>query len=267
MNYKKTILKTVLFTFLSLIALTIVLFCFMYFVFTSSFANLMYEVGSENFASHLYLKSYEKSDEIFYCYKAFNIKIKLGDNKAIVDFYERLTSDNEYEQFIVDCNTKNEKLSVGVLEKSTILNEENYLTGNYIKALIETDDNNKAWDLTLTELSKYKSFSLKEQGVYSLSLFINEDNYSKFNTAYEGFEGVLIDEMQEYFDITKTIFDNNKDTDNELNKAYLVSLGNRLITLGKDINEIYTALDIKADIKSINQANMMTINEEIKGLI
>ena len=47
-----------------------------------------YNSGSNRLAGTLYYKVYEKNDDIFYCYKGLNLKIKVGDDKKIVKYYK-----------------------------------------------------------------------------------------------------------------------------------------------------------------------------------
>ena len=73
--------------------------------------------------------------------------------------------------------------------------------------------------------------------------------------------------MQKYFDQSVKIFEENIDSEGELNTAYLISLGNRLVLVGQNINTIYSANGENSDLISANAEKMTDINETIKGLI
>ncbi|MGN0960933.1 MAG: hypothetical protein ACI4PF_01890 [Christensenellales bacterium] len=266
-NYKKTILKTILYTILALIVVSAIIVCFMYFVFTKDCADFMYNLGCDKIASNLYYKTYEKSGEIEYCYKALNIEIKLNDNNKVVKYYESLVNDDEYDEFIKAVIIHNENMAVGVLEKSSILNEENYLVNRYVRALIIINKFDYAWELTLNNFVKYNDWNFKEQGVYALSAFINESNKHLFNVSYDGLEDTLLNEMQKYFDAIYEIFNNNVGVVSNVDKSYLMALGNRIVSVGQDINNLYGNDETKIENKSNNIAMMASVNDVIKGLL
>lgn len=265
MNYKKTIWKSIFFTILALLIATGILFCVMFWGFTATFGNLMYDIGCDNFASQLYIRAYDKNNEIIYCYKALNIKIKLGHSSDTIRLYEDFVADDEYAEFISDYKSNVEKMNVRVLEKSTILNEENFLTNAYIRALIKNHRKENAFEKALEEFAGYNSCTLVEQGVYALGNFVEDS--SLFEKKYSGFEDNLIDEMQKYFHKSVSIFNENKYLDDNLSKSYLIALGNRIINLGQDINSLYSKIDGENVLIESNLQNMIDVNEIIKGLI
>ncbi len=266
MDARKSIVKTIWLTILTMFLLTIIASTVFVFAFTRQCADFMYDIGCNNIASILYYKSYEKQGEIGDCYKALNIKISLGENDKIIKYYEDFVADDEYEDFMSAGLQNSEKLDISVLEKSAILNDRNYLVGNYIKALNSTEQVEKAKEVALAEFKLYDTFTFKAQGVYVLGQFVNNDS-GFFNTQHAGFDKVLVAEMQEYFDNMVSMFDNFKNVESNVDRAYLVSLGNRLINVGQDINSIYTTLEIEDDLVSSNVSKMLIVNNVIKGII
>jgi len=266
-DYKKTILKTVLYTLLVLVVLFAIVVMLMFFVFTKNMADFMYNIGWNSMASCLYYKTYEKNDEIIYCYKALNININLNDSDKIIEYFESFVEDNEYDEFMSESKNKSENLKVGNLEKSTLLNDKNYLINHYVKSLIEEERVDDALEVALSEFSSYNEFNLRNQGVYALSPFVSRQNYEKFNFVYDGFDEKLILEMQKYFDNAYAIFETNKESDGSLDKAYLIALGNRIIIVGQDINSICRELDINTGVIPSNIEMMTAVNNEIKGLV
>lgn len=266
MNYKKTILKTILYTLLVLVCLTAVAVGLMFGVFTSTTANIVYDLGCDELASKLYYQSYEKKGNIEWLYKALNIEIKLGNNENIVDFYNKYLSDDEYEEFAISLVLRNENAKVGVLEKSSILNEENYLENNYIRALVSTGDRNIAFDRAVIKFEESRDISLQYQGVYALGNFVSDKE--KFAQVYNEMENTLIVEMQEYFGELVVFFNGLKEDNLSGNeRAYLVALGNRIINLGKDINSIYSGDTSMSVAISENLEKMNDVNDVIKGLL
>lgn len=262
-NYKKTIFSTIALTLAVLLTISIIMLSLMYFVFTKSFADFCYSLGSKNMASNLYYKAYEKNDGIYYCYKALNIKISLNNDKDIVKFYKEFASDNEYAEFIKYLNEKNEQVSAGIVEKSVLLNEDNYLKRNFIASLIDTNRGDEAFDYAVEYFSDYASFDFYNQGVYVLNYFISESD--KFNIVYDDYTIYLIDAIQWYFDNSCNIFDENKDCTSNLDKAYLLSLGNRIIQVGEDLNKLYGS-DNLGFVEQNNQ-KMLLINNALKGVL
>ena len=266
MNYKRTILMTTLYTMLVLIGITIIASLLMFFVFTKTTADLMYNIGSDKIASKLYYKTYEKTGDIEYCYKALNISISQGYNEKIVGYYEVLIVDDEYADFINSLRSHNEKLDIGLLEKSSLLNEENFLINKYVKALIELGKEGDALVIAVDNFVSYNQWTFKNQGVYALSGFVANNSHI-FDDNYDGLDGELIEEMQEYFNNTYEIFVANKNEDSSIDKAYLLALGNRIINVGQDINALYGNDASVSALKESNVIIMIEVNQIIKGLI
>lgn len=270
MDYKKTILKTILITFVVLIALTGILTGLMFGVFTKTTAGIAYDLGNDKLASKLYYKSYKKSGDIECIYRALNIEIKFMNNDTTAEYFEYFESDDEYEEFMNALKKRNENANAGILEKSSLLFEDNYLENNYINALCGIGDTQKekALDRAIAQFkeSKEKTFALGDIGLYTLSSFILDDDV--FDKVYEGFEKTLIEEMQEYFDglcAKLNSIDSSELTD--LEKAYTIAIGNRIITIGKDINSRYDGFSELDKLKAENIQKMKDINQIIKGLI
>lgn len=262
-NYKKTILSTIGLTLSVLLAISLIFVSLMYFVFTKSFADFCYSLGNKNMASNLYYKVYEKNDDIYYCYKALNIKIVLGKDKDVVKYYKEFASDNEYVDFMEYLNENNENANVGILEKSVLLNEDNYLKRNFISSLIKTGRYSEGFDYALEYFSDYASFDFYNQGVYAFNYFILDGK--KFNVVYDEYSVYLIDAVQSYFDNSCLIFEENKYCDRASDKAYLISLGNRIIQVGEDLNKLYE--DNNLALIEKNNQNMRNVNDVIKGVL
>ena len=265
-NYRKIVLSSVLYTLLALIVLFAIFVMLMFFVFTKDLANFMHDMGFNRLSSSLYYRVYEKTGEISYCHKALNIKIILNHNEKIIEYYEAFVEDDEYSDFMSALNENNKNLNCGILEKSTLINEDNYLTNQYVKALIKNGEGERAKTISLQCFENYKNFTLYEQGVYALGQHVSEENKTMFGQAYGSSSNTLIVDMQDYFDLSVLIF-NNFNPQNDLDKAYLMSLGNRIISVGQDINKMYDYMNINTDLVGVNQNHMISINNNIKGLI
>lgn len=257
---------TILYTILALIGVSVITSLLMFFVFTKTTADLMYNIGSDNIASKLYYKTYEKTGGIEYCYKALNISISQGNNEKVVHYYKILIEDDEYSDFINSLRVHNEQLNIGVLEKSSLLNEENFLVNKYVRALIELGDIDAGIEIAVDNFATHNQWTLKNQGVYALGDFV-ANNSQIFNQKYDVLEDELIVEMQKYFENSYEIFVANQNVDSNIDKAYLLALGNRIINVGQDINMLYGSDVGSADLKENNFNVMTEVNEVIKGLI
>ena len=266
-NYKKIILKTAGFTLLALFIASLIMFLLLFFVFTKDLAEFCYYLGNYGMAGDLYSRIYEKDGEINNCYLALTLDIRTDDYKGVIRNYELFVADDEYDAFMNKISYSNQVVSGGVLERSALLNEYNYLEDKYTQALIENKDITKAFDRAVGKFAGYESYTFTSQGYYSLNRFIDADNMSRFNDEYAGYDGKLIDAMQEYFDIACSVFNENKESTDIQSKAYLVALGNRIILVGQNVNTICDALNYNADAIAVNFEKMNEVNDFIKGLI
>ena len=267
MDVRKSIVKSIWLTLLTMIILTITAGVVFVFVFTKQCADFMYDIGCNNIASILYYKAYEDDGDIDNCYKALNIKITLKEYADIVEYYEKLVADEKFEEYMSSNIENREKLDISVLEKSAILNDMNYLVNGYVKALSFTNQIDKAKTVALTEFALKNNFTFKVQGVYAFGQFVDSENWEFFTTQHSDFDSPLIDEMQEYFDALIVLFDDAKAIEGNTNRAYLVALGNRLIDVGQDINAVYTATNPESEEISTNVSKMLIVNNVIKGII
>jgi hypothetical protein len=184
----------------------------------------------------------------------------------VVTYFESFIADEDYEKFLSVTNENYLNMNVSLLEKSTLINEENYLYGKYVLALLALDKTQEAWNVVLNQFKDYATWDLQNQGVYSLGLLIN-NNASEFDKVYDGFDGELLVEMQEYFDDCITIFDSAKSSTVVNDKAYLVALGNRIVNVGDNINYLYSSLSIENTLMQDNINDMKSVNDVIKGIL
>lgn len=261
-NYKKTILRTGLFTLLCLFVLSVGVWLVMFFIFPKTLGDFCYDLGIENMSANLYYRDYSRSGDIGSIYKSLNIEIKNKDNDKIIKYYIEFTQDDEYLEFMNQYKSRNENLNIGILEKSLILNEHNYLTNQYISALIASDQDNKAFNIALNLFKEYNNFTLTDQGVYAFNQFLTTQNFDRMP---DGYTKTIKESIQEYLDNCVDIFNQNISTSDNLTKSYLIALGNRIIVVGHNINTIYGENnDVQ---KEINSSTLLDINEKIKGLL
>lgn len=256
----KVIVRTAGITLLVVIALCVISYLIMLFCFTAKLGDFFYSLGFENISASLYYRVYEKNDDINYIYKSLSIEIGQGDNSNIVKYYEEFTSDEEYVEFCEKLMLSNEKLSLNILEKSLILDEINTINSNYVNALKNTNNTQKAIEFALGEFKNNDNLTLKNIGGYTLSKVVDVIEDDVFT------EESLKVTLQEYFNNLLDIFNENSTTEDGLNKAYLVRLGNRIITVGSNLNNIYLNENANIMIGS-NVEKMNTVNSKIRELV
>ena len=266
-NYKRIILVTGGLTLLALLVAGLIIFLLLFFVFTKDLAKFCYYIGSYDMAGNLYSRIYKKDGGINNCYLALTIDIRTDDYDGVIKNYELFIEDEEYASFMNRITISNQIVAGGVLERSALVNEYQYLEDRYIMSLIKTRENAKAFDRAVEMFSGYENFTLETQGYYSLNRFVNDDNMHRFDDEYVGYESILVDSMQEYFVEAINTFNANKEASNMQTKAQVVALGNRLILVGQNINTIYNKLGYNTDLIQGNLDSMTMINETIKGLI
>lgn len=263
-DYKKTILKTSLWTLTIMVIACAIFVCVMIFAFPKNLGDFFYSIGSNNLASSLYYRAYEKTGNIGLCYKSLTIEISKNNKTRIIKFYEKFVNDENYDSFMSDLKKSNENLNITILEKSALLNEENYLKNRYISALIGVGETQKAYSVATTSFANYKNFTFKNQGVYALNQFIDIAGFNDFSVELGGYSSNLISAMQEYFGDIVDLFTEKKSVTSNLEKSYLISLGNRIIQVGQNINKICSN---DADLIADNNAKMDSVNDVIKEIL
>ena len=261
-DYKRTILFTTLWTLLGLFLLSVILWLTMFFFFPRTLGDFCYSLGLENMSANLYYKEYEKSGDISILHKSLNIEIKSKDYDKVIEYYEKFVDDDEYLEFMSAYKEHNEDLNIGMLEKSAMLNEENYLVNHYLTALIANGQTDEAFDIALLKFKDYKSFDLIDQGVYSFGMFLDSQDFDRMP---DGYVLTIESSMQDYFNQAVVTFNENIETKNALEKSYLIALGNRIIEVGADLKVLYG--ENNQVLTEVNELTMKSINEKIKGLL
>ena len=263
-NYKKSIFMSAFITLIIMIIAFAIFSTIMLLGFTRVSADFVYSLGMNRLAGSLYTREYEKSGDLYYCYKALCVKIKIADNYGIVKTYEKFIADDKSDEFISNIDMKNKQANISTLELSSMLNEGNYLRYKYIAALKNINQEEKAFEYSCADFCNYTTYTFDNAGYYSISLFTDIDG---LNTIPTGYTDTIIDCMQDYFDRLYVQFDEHKNTDDKVEKAELIALSYRFMNVGNDINNAYSHMSLVAPNQSSNQDKMIEVNEVIKGLL
>ncbi len=153
MNVKKDILKPVLITVAVLIAVATSVFLIFHFCFPHSMGQLCYKIGLNKQALHYFESSFNKSQNYNELYNLVNLSIKVDNNQKIVEYYEKLSSDANYNSLILQIDTNNKNLQTTNLVKSKLHSEDNYLKNRYVLAMAKLGDKQKAFNYALSNTS------------------------------------------------------------------------------------------------------------------
>jgi hypothetical protein len=256
-NDTKVILRSALLTLIVIIVLFVVGYFVMLFCFTESLADFFYSLGCENLSASLYHRVYEKTDDINFIYKSLSIEIKQNDNGNIIKYYEQFSNDDEYHEFINKLEKYNEELNLNLLEKSLCLDELNTINGSYVKALWCIDEKEKAINFAMSEFENMGELSLTNVGGYSLGVIVENLENKVLN------ENNITSSLQIYFDNLAELFESVTPANN-LEKSYLIRLGNRCMSAGIDVNNLY---EDNTEKITENQTVMNNINSKIMELV
>ena len=267
-DYKKVIVKTILISLISVLIALGVFATIMFCAFTKTSADFIYDIGFDRWASQLYYRVYEKDGDMLSCYKALSISIRVGDSDKTIKYYEGLVENSKNSEFIYDIESANRNLQVGILEKSSLLNEEDYLRDNYICALKKQGRVEDAFQYALADFSGMSEINIKDIGLYSLNAFAEGNGLNRFNNVYEGHTETLVSEMQNYFDNLVVLFEDSVTiADEDIEKAYLIALADRIMIVGQDVNKVYLFNENNEEVIANNISNMSSVNEVVKGIL
>lgn len=253
----KVVLKTALFTFLSIVVLCLATYFIMLFFFPTQLGDFFYSLGSESMASSLYHRVYEKSDDINYIYKSLNIEIRQKNYENIAQYYEELLGDDEWADFSKNIIKNYEQNNLNILEKSLCLDEINTINSNYVIALMNINQIEKAQTFAISELENNGEFALKNIGGYSINGILKDIDKETLDDKN------IPTLLQNYFDKLVDLF-NDTDPLSDVDKSYLVRLGNRIITIGTDVN---TLIARDSEKVSENADKIVAVNNRIMGLM
>ena len=260
-NYnKKNGVLPVIITLLIVFVVLASIWLVMAFVFPKTWGNLMYSIGFDTYAEKLYVRDYNKNGDINSLYTSLNIAIKLEDDEKIEELFEELHNNKEYDNFIAFIDGENAKLKEEPLIKASLLNEDNYLKNKYVKALINLNKVDEAFEFAVKDgmnlVPEYNNI-----GNFLFGNFITSKGVllkDNFNTVLEGKSTKLLDEFYTCFNNLVAEF---KSEYNKVDVCYIVSLGNRAQLVGKTLNSVLVALGFDEDV-TISET-LVEINENL----
>ena len=234
--------------------------CLMAFVFPKTFADFTYSIGLESYAQKLYVRDWEKSEDINSLYSALNISIKTENNEKTIELYEEFYADDEYADFVAFIDSENLKLDETHLIKASLLNEDNYLKNKYVSALIAENKIQKAFEFALQD-----NFNITPTcvnlGNFLFGNFVTREGVllkDNFDVVLDGRSTSLLDDFYTYFNTLVAEFEKDY---NNVETFYIISAGNRLQLVGNTINAILEDLGQEKDNQIVEK--LSEINENL----
>ena len=245
MSTRRYILHWCLITLCTLCAITIIIFSLLCLCAPKSMAQFSASLGMNKVETYFYTADYAKNGDINSLYKIVINNYNLGDYEKVEKYYEELESHEKYTEFVAYIDEENQKVETSALNKSALLNEDNYLKNRYITALIENGKLDKAFTYAVEHFKGYKNYTVDEQGTYlfyNLVALDNDSIFEKFKSNYV-FENTLYRELVSYINQCISQFDNVFDQEEfnaDIDSAKLLALNTR-------IKHVYTDIKLVAE--------------------
>lgn len=173
-NIEKGIIWNTVAGTLAVLSLLIVVGCAVLALFApKTYADGLYFVGLRNVSMGVYDYSYEKSKDINDAYYLINRAIECNNSTYIVKTYKKLVEHKDYNNFLIYIEEKNINSSVTEMQKVALSNEDNYLKGKYIMALIKVNGLNEAFTFAYNDLITNNVTNYTDRMSYVMGSFIH----------------------------------------------------------------------------------------------
>ncbi len=259
MNYKKLIINWSLITLCGLLILTILTFASLCLFSPISMARFCGNLGFEKLETDFYLKDYNKTGNINSLYKVVINSYNLKNYNYVETYYEVLEKNERYDEFIEYVNEQNLKVEATNLNKSALLNEDNYLKNRYVLALIKNGKMEKAYDYAFNNFENYDSYTLTNNGTYLFYDLIKLNNQTVNQRANET---DLYVKLNDYINLCITNFNDGFENFIEEDSIYLLALNTRIKQVYNGIHTLSVNLNLEEDdalysrVKGINDISV-----------
>lgn len=243
---KKLIINWSLITLCGLLTLTIIVLLLLSFFAPLVMANICDDLGFEKLETNFYVQDYKKNNNINSLYKIVINNYNLKNYDDVEYYYEKLENHEKYAEFIDYVNQKNLETNASNLNKSALLNEDNYLKNRYVLALINNNKLEKAFDYACENFVDYKTYNYKNTGNYlffNLIQLKNEEINSKF-LENNGFDDTLYNVLLDYIDLSIKDFQNGFEGFIEEDSIYLLNLNSRIKQVYTNIHTLSVELNL-----------------------
>lgn len=259
MNYKKLIFNWCLITICGLLIITILTFSALCLFSPLSMARFCSNLGFEKLETNFYLKDYNKNGNINSLYKVVINSYNLKNYEYVETYFEVLEKNERYDEFIDYVNNQNLKVEATNLNKSALLNEDNYLKNRYVLALINNGKMEKAYDYAFKNFENYANYTLTNGGTYLFYDLIKTNNEVVNQKAVET---DLYVKLNDYMDLCIANFNNGFENFIEEDSIYLLALNTRIKQVYNSIHTLSINLELEEDdslysrVKGINDISV-----------
>lgn len=250
MTTKRFVLHWCMITLCTLCTLTIIIFSLLCLCSPKSIAQFSASLGMDRMETYFYTADYVRNDDINSLYKIVINNYNLGNYDKVEKYYESLEDHEKYVEFIDYIDEENSKVETNALNKSALINEDNYLKNRYVIALIKNEKYDKAFTYALEHFKGYENYTIDKLGTYlfyNLVALDSDDIYSKFNSNYT-FDDTLYNKLLDYIDQCIVQFEDVFDQEEfsaEYDSAKLLAMYTRIKHVYTDINAISDALSLE----------------------
>ena len=261
-SYGRTIFVTAAITVVSIIACIVFAVTLIFTLSPGRAGDFVYSIGMTNWASTLYHKEYTYSGSVSRLYQALNVAITNDKYSRVVEYYEEFKLDEDFDEFVDYKIDSAKSQNVSALIKAGLLNEREYLEKNYVKALVNIGKSVQAFTYSLAGYDVNDTYTLEDTGYYTFQYFTDK---ALFDYVELDNDMSLKDNLIIYLDTIYGIFDTNKTTTDELKQAYLIVLGQKIVTVSEHINSLLDSTS--ADRITTNNGYITSVNTVLQGLI
>lgn len=264
MSTRRFVLHWCVITLCTLLSVGIIVLSVLCLCSPGAMARFSGSMGMSKLETYFYSIDYSKTGNINSLYRVVLNSYSAKNYDDVVIYYELLENHERYDEFIGHINKNNMDSDNSNLNKSVLINEDNYLKNRYVLSLIETGEVNKAFNYAVKHFENYTNYTSVEQGTYLFYYLVDLDDadiFAKFNQKYN-FQDTLYNEVLNYLDFAIAdfyeIFDQDEFIEN-VDGVYILALNNRINQVFGDIKTVSEALglevsDVLADkVARINQ--------------
>jgi len=184
-SIEKNVVKTSLITLCVMLATLIVTIFVLCIFFPKTMCNLTNTLGMKNLALHFSEKQYQKSQDINDLHSTIYLAIDIEKNEKISKYCDIIFKKDDFNAFIDYINAKNINNAPNLDAKLAVSNESNYLKNQYVKALCNLGQKEKAIAFTKEEFVKEQQWTVDQKTQFPLSqLLIFESKQSTPNYSF-----------------------------------------------------------------------------------
>jgi|GEM_PF-5292606 hypothetical protein len=273
------IVKTAVTTLVSLILFFILVVGSLTLFYPSSLAKASSSLGLEHISVYYYEKAYNKTQDINDLYNLLNKNISLKQNNKIIQNFETLYNNgsNKYYNFIEYINNYNLNTTNNLSLKMYLANEDARLKDRYVKALMQTDNQQKALDFAINDFLNEEFNNMQDYN--KINYIVNTYLFSLTNQnandeAYDVFYSYQYEDNQNinffyqafsYYNNIKAIYTQNYQVEaTQQERLQLAVTANKLFEIANSLVLLDVKLQLAEDLQQVRldmQSYLTHINQ------